>query len=131
MIQACIRGNHIIHGKVWNCRIQVFSKLVESEFHGFQFPFIGTDSPNLQEVWAKRLVIRKIEYLWKKKKNNGCMNFFFLGELSFFLGTFFYFWSMVARNASQHPEVVQNRGHGPGARASPALDPWTWLKQYS
>ena len=56
--------------------------------------------------------------------------FFFCGELSFFLGTFF-FWSMVAQNASQHPEVVQNRGHGPGARASPALDPWTWLKQYS
>ena len=52
-------------------------------------------------------------------------------ELSIFLGTFFFFWSMVAQNASQHPEVVQNRGHGPGARASPALDPWTWLKQYS
>ena len=56
---------------------------------------------------------------------------FFFGELSFLLGTFFFFWSMVAQNASQHPEVVQNRGHGPGARASPALDPWTWLKQYS
>ena len=74
----------------------------------------------------------------RKKKNNKCMNFFswelsffFFGELSFFFGNFLFFWSMVARNASQHPEVVQNRGHGPGARASPALDPWTWLKQYS
>ena len=35
------------------------------------------------------------------------------------------------RSTSQHPEIVQDRGHGPGARASPALDPWTWLKQYS
>ena len=31
MIQACIMLlSHIIHRKVWNCRIQVFSKLVES-----------------------------------------------------------------------------------------------------
>ena len=68
---------------------------------------------------------------WSRKKNNNkCMNFFFLGTFFFFWELSF-FWSMVARNASQHPEVVQNRGHGPGARASPALDPWTWLKQYS
>ena len=66
-----------------------------------------------------------------KTKITGASTFFFFGELSFFLGTFFFFGSMVAQNASQHPEVVQNRGHGPGARASPALDPWTWLKQYS
>ena len=60
MIQACIMVNHIIHGKVWNCRIQVFSKLVESEQHGFQLPFLGTDAPNLQWVWAQRHVSRKV-----------------------------------------------------------------------
>ena len=54
MIQACIRVNHIIHGKVWNCRIQVFSKLVESAYHGFQFLYLGTEEPNLQWVWATR-----------------------------------------------------------------------------
>ena len=47
MIQACIMVNHIIHGKVWNCRIQVFSKLVESVQRGIQFLNIGTDAPNL------------------------------------------------------------------------------------
>ena len=47
MIQACIRVNHIIHGKVWNCRIQVFSKLVESEQPAFRFLQIGTDAPNV------------------------------------------------------------------------------------
>ena len=64
-----------------------------------------------------------------KTKITGASNFFFWKFL--FFGKFLLFWSMVAQNASQHPEVVQNRGHGPGARASPALDPWTWLKQYS
>ena len=60
MIQACIKVNHIIHGKVWNCRIQVFSKLVESVWHGFQFLYIGTDAPNLLWVWAKRPDSRKV-----------------------------------------------------------------------
>ena len=54
MIQACIMVNHIIHGKVWNCRIQVFSKLVESAYHGFQFQYLGTEEPNLKWVWATR-----------------------------------------------------------------------------
>ena len=66
----------------------------------------------------------------KTKITGASTFFFFLGNFPFFWELSF-FWSMVARNASQHPEVVQNRGHGPGARASPALDPWTWLKQYS
>ena len=137
MIQAYIRVNHIIHGKVWNCRIQVFSKLVESEYPGFQFLHIGTDAPNLQWVWPQRHGNRKVQYLCSRKrttvkeKKNSCMNFFFFLGTFLFFGNFLFFWSMVAQNASQHPEVVQNRGHGPGARASPALDPWTWLKQYS
>ena len=67
MIQACIKVNHIIHGKVWNCRIQVFSKLVESACHGFQFLYLGTDAPNLQWVWAKRDVTTKVQYLCSRK----------------------------------------------------------------
>ena len=44
MIQACIMVNHIIHGKVWNCRIQVFSKLVESALgcHALAFDVPGS-----------------------------------------------------------------------------------------
>ena len=60
MIQACIMVNHIIHGKVWNCRIQVFSKLVESEYHGIQLLYLGTDVPNFQWVWAPRHANRKV-----------------------------------------------------------------------
>ena len=78
MIQACIRVNHIIHGKVWNCRIQVFSKLVESEQQGFQFLYIGTDAPNLLWVWPQRRAGWKVQYLCsrkrttvKEKKNTG------------------------------------------------------------
>ena len=33
-------------------------------------------------------------------------------------------WLVLAKIASQRPEVLQYRGHGPGAWASPALDPW-------
>ena len=40
-------------------------------------------------------------------------------------------WLVLAKIASQRPEVLQYRGHGPGARASPALDPWVRLKHHS
>ena len=68
MIQACIRVNHIIHGKVWNCRIQVFSKLVESAYHGFQFLYLGTEEPKLQWVWATRHFSGKVQYLCSRKR---------------------------------------------------------------
>ena len=50
MIQACIRVCHIIHGKVWICRIQVFSKLVESVEAGPEFAYIGADAANISWV---------------------------------------------------------------------------------
>ena len=77
-------------------------------------------------AWQKESIV----YLFKET-HNGQGKTKITGASTFFLKNFLFFWSMVAQNASQHPEVVQNRGHGPGARASPALDPWTWLKQYS
>ena len=39
--------------------------------------------------------------------------------------------SNVGVIASQRPEVLQYRGHGPGAWASPTLDPWVRLKHHS
>ena len=108
MIQAYIRVNHIIHGKVWNCRIQVFSKLVESEYPGFQFLHIGTDAPNLQWVWPQRHGNRKVQYLCsrkrttvKEKKKNSCMNFFFFGNFPFFWELSFFFgqwWRRTPRS---------------------------------
>ena len=53
MIQASIMVNHIIHGKVWNCRIQVFSKLVESMKPGLEFPYVGEEEPNIRSVDTK------------------------------------------------------------------------------
>ena len=50
MIQACIRVYHIIHGKVWICHIQVFSKLVESVKAGPEFAYIGADAANISWV---------------------------------------------------------------------------------
>ena len=124
MIQAYIRVNHIIHGKVWNCRIQVFSKLVESEYPGFQFLHIGTDAPNLQWVWPQRHGNRKVQYLCSRKrttvkeKKKQLHELFFFWELSFFLGTFFFF--LVNGGAE--------RLAAPGSSAKPGPRSWSASK---
>ena len=124
MIQACIRVNHIIHGKVWNCRIQVFSKLVESGYHGFQLLSIGTDAPNLQGVWVRRNVSRKVQYLCsrkrttvKEKKEYQVHELFFFRELSFFLGTFFFLVNGGAERLA-----------APGSSAKPGPRSWSASK---
>ena len=126
MIQACIKVNHIIHGKVWNCRIQVFSKLVESEYHGFQLLSKSTDAPNLQGVWARRNVSREsIVSLFKETHNGQGKKEYQVHELFFFLlGTLFFFWELSSFLVNGGAERLA----APGSSAKPGPRSWSASK---
>ena len=118
MIQACIMSLPRIEWK-WKFRIQVFSKLVESAS-------AGLGSTHTYSV--PQTLLRFLKILCEQRNNQTttktCLKLWLVKKKKRLDS--WWRWS-----ASQHPEIVQDRGHGPGARASPALDPWTWLKQYS
>ena len=119
MIQACIMCLPRIDW-VWKFRIQVFSKLVESTSS-----ILGST----YTYSVPQTLLRFLKILCEQRKNQNNYNDENLSEIVVGKEKKLDLW--WRRSTSQHPEIVQDRGHGPGARASPALDPWTWLKQYS
>ena len=117
MIQACIMYLPRIDW-VWKFRIQVFSKLVEST---------NSSLGSKHTYSVPQTLLRFSNILCEQKKIKTTTKTY----LKMWLVNKKKLDSWWRRSTSQHPEIVQDRGHGPGARASPALDPWTWLKQYS
>ena len=124
MIQACIKCSpHII--QTWKGVELSHTSFFKTGWEYIAWPDFesyGSRSRDTLTAHLKLLAPKRnmhLTFLWEQQHKH----------LKSICWTIFCWW--WRKSTSQHPEVVQDRGHGPGARASPTLDPWTWLKQYS